>query len=84
VSKQVTVILGRQIKTGTVGGEKYTVTLRDDTKNACRRIINGKENYSTLELLSFCGCPESVRHLCCVCQDFVFLTVSYFCIIHLH
>jgi len=36
LSKQVTVIPGRQIRAGTVGGKKYTVTLRDDTKNACR------------------------------------------------
>jgi len=53
VTEQVTVILGRQIMTGTVGGKKYTVILRDDTENACGSIIYMKENYSTHELLSF-------------------------------
>jgi hypothetical protein len=47
VSKQVTLILGRRISIGTVGGEKYTVTLRNDTKNACRSKIYRKERCRT-------------------------------------
>jgi len=78
VSKQVTVILGKQIRTGTVGGKKYTVTLRDDTKNACRSIIYRKENYSTLELLFSVG-VLSPSDICVVfvCILFVLQSVIF-------
>jgi hypothetical protein len=82
VSKQVTVILGRQMRIGAVGEKKYTLTLRDDTKNACRN-----KTYRKVTVHMNCFRSGGILSPSDVCVVFVYLvcvTASYLCIIHLH